>query len=453
MLSVLLRQYSLSGPREHGQLGVWRQRDSLKVMGDLYHHKGQPGSYLSCDENTRLRVLFITEFLPWPLTSGGRIRTFHILQQLALRHHVTLITQKAAQDSEGEERLRSMVSQLYAVDLKPRSSIKKTLGVAASVVVNEPYVGAYGHYRKPLARMIKKIAQQQRFDIVHLDHLDAAVYLPDCAPNSAVYLDQHNHETSLLKSTRDNTSKFFLCWYLSSQLPKLARFEKKILNSVDGIGVVSTEDGRIMSAVAPHAAVEIIPNGVDLAFFDVPRQPIPFRILTVGSLDWLPNIEGLIWFLDHVWPRVLENRPQTILEVVGRNPAQTLLKRRDHHVKVIGSVPDVREYLAKASVFVVPLFAGGGTRLKVLEAMSMRTPIVSTHIGIEGIDCMDGKHVLVATDPEDFAYKVVKLLDEPALAVPLLTASRALVEQHYGWNAIGERLDAFYRRIASEQCL
>jgi glycosyltransferase involved in cell wall biosynthesis len=277
--------------------------------------------------------------------------------------------------------------------------------------------------------------------------LDAAVYLPYCCPQAAVYLDQHNYETSLLQSTRDKTSKLLLRWYLSSQLRKLARFEDQILHTVQAVGVVSTNDADMVSTVAPNAAVRVIPNGVDLAFFDIPRQPVPYRVVTVGSLDWLPNVEGIVWFLDKVWPTVRTTRPEATLHIVGRNPPQTLLKRRDQQVTVVDSVPDVREYVAKASAFVVPLFSGGGTRLKVLEAMAMRVPIVSTSTGIEGIDCIHGKHVFVAKDAQDFSDKLIELLDNPALGVPLVATSRSLVEQQYGWNAIGDRLDAFYRCI------
>jgi glycosyltransferase involved in cell wall biosynthesis len=299
-----------------------------------------------------------------------------------------------------------------------------------------------------LARLIRRLTSTESFDIVHLDHLDAAVYLPNCCPKSAVYLDQHNYETSLLRSARDKTSQLLLRWYLSSQLRKLACFENQILRAVRAVGVVSTNDAAMVSAVAPETAFQIIPNGVDLAFFDIPRQPMPYRVVTVGSLDWLPNIEGVMWFLDNVWPVVCAARPEATLQIVGRNPPQALLERSDQQVTVVGSVPDIREYMAKASAFVVPLFAGGGTRLKVLEAMAMRVPIVSTSTGIEGIDCMDGKHVLIAKGAKDFAHKLVELLDNPVLGVPLVTASRALVEQHYGWNAIGERLDTFYQCIA-----
>ncbi len=414
----------------------------------MYHVKRGEDGIGAYGQKKKLGVLFVTEFLPWPLNTGGRIRTYHILRQVALRHDVTLVTQKPQGDREGEEQIRAFISRLYSVPLKPQSSIRKTFGAAASLAGTRPYVAAYSHYREALAHLIRRLTSTESFDIVHLDHLDAAVYLPHCRPKSAVYLDQHNYETSLLRSTRDKTSKLLLRWYLNSQLRKLAHFESQILRAVHAVGVVSTNDAAMISTVAPETAFQVIPNGVDLAFFDMPRQPISYRIVTVGSLDWLPNVEGVMWFLDNVWPDVRAARPEATLHIVGRNPPQALLKRSDQQVTVVGSVPDVREHVAKASVFVVPLFAGGGTRLKVLEAMAMRVPIVSTSTGIEGIDCMDGKHVLIAKEAKDFAHKLVALLDNPVLGGPLVTASRALVEQHYGWNAIGERLDAFYQRIA-----
>ena len=413
----------------------------------LHHGQGIDNSIDSRDCNRRLRILFITEFLPWPLNTGGRIRTYHILRQVALRHEVTLVTQNHLGGLEGEEQIRTFVSRLYSIPLKPQSSLRKAIGAAVSLADPRPYVSGYSHYREALARLIRRLTSTESFDIVHLDHLDAAVYLRHCYPKSAVYLDQHNYETGLLRSTRDKTSHLPLRWYLSSQLRKLARFESQILRAVHAVGVVSRRDAAMVSTVAPETSVQVVPNGVDLAFFDIPRRPVPYRIVTVGSLDWPPNVEGIMWFLDNVWPAVRAVRPQAILHIVGRNPSQALLKRSDQQVTVVGSVPDVREHVAEASAFVVPLFAGGGTRLKVLEAMAMRVPIVSTSTGIEGIECIDGKHVLIAEDAKDFAYKLVELLDNPMLGASLAIASRALVEQHYGWDAIGERLDEFYHRI------
>jgi glycosyltransferase involved in cell wall biosynthesis len=324
--------------------------------------------------------------------------------------------------------------------------MRKSLAATVFLASPRPYVSVYSHYREALSRLIRTLTKRQDFDIVHLDHLDAAVYLQDCLPNTAVYLDEHNYETNLLGSTSNKTSKLLLRWYLGSQLQKLAHFESQILHAVHAIGVVSANDATMISAVAPETALEVIPNGVDLAFFDVLRQPVPYRVVTVGSLDWLPNIEGVIWFLDKVWPVVRTARPEATLYIVGRNPPRVLLQRSCQHVTVAGSVPDVRDYVIRASAFVVPLFAGGGTRLKVLEAMAMRVPIVSTSTGVEGINCVYGKHVLVAEDAKDFARKLLELLDNPELGAQLATAGRSLVEQHYGWDAIGERLDDFYTR-------
>jgi len=280
-----------------------------------------------------------------------------------------------------------------------------------------------------------------------LDHLDAAVYLQNCCPKAAVYLDEHNYETNLLRSTRDHTSKSLLRWYLSLQLLKLARFEQETLRAVDGVGVVSTQDAHMVATAAPHTDQEVIPNGVDTAFFDIPRRPLPYRVVSVGSLDWLPNVDGLLWFLDEVWPSVVEARPDATFHIVGRNPQRALLRRISRSVSVAGSVADIREHAQDAAAFVVPLLAGGGTRLKVLEAMAMRVPIVSTRVGVEGIECVHGQHVLVADAAGDFARQLIALLDRAELRERLAMEGRQLVERRYSWEIIGDALDAFYRRI------
>ena len=397
----------------------------------------------------RLRVLFITEFLPWPLHTGGRIRTYHILRQVALRHDVTLVTQTVPEATEGVERLQALGVRLYSLPLRPPTLLRKVLTATAFLASARPYVTVYSHYRQQIARLVRQLAQQASFDIVHFDHLDAAVYRPDCGANAAVYLDEHNYETSLLRATRDHTTKPLLRWYLHAQLRKLAHFENRMLRAAQGVGVVSTQDAALVTAVAPTTALAVIPNGVDLAFFDIPRRPAPSRVVTIGSLDWLPNLEGVLWFLDNVWPAVQAVRPEATLQIVGRNPPRALLRRSTAQVTVAGSVPDVRTYVTEAAAFVVPLFAGGGTRLKVLEAMAMRVPIVSTNTGIEGIDCADGVQVLVADTAQDFARKLLTLLERPALGERLSRAGRDLVEHHYSWEAIGTQLDAFYRRLAS----
>jgi polysaccharide biosynthesis protein PslH len=420
------------------------------VAESLYHDQEREDGIRACGRKRKLRVLFITEFLPWPLDTGGRIRAYHILRQVAQRHEVTLVTQKPPGGSEGEEQIRALVSQLYSVPLKPRSFLRKILTAAAFLASSRPHIAVYSHYRKALARLISRLTSGESFDIAHLDHLDAAVYLQNCSPNAAVFLDEHNYETSLLQSTRDKTSKALLRWYLNSQLRKLACFERQTLRAVDAVSVVSARDAHMVVAAAPYTDQAVIPNGVDVAFFDIPRQPRPYRVVSVCSLDWLPNVEGLLWFLDEVWPSVVEARPDATFHMAGRNPQRALLRRVSRGVSVAGSVADIRKHVQDATAFVIPLLAGGGTRLRVLEAMAMRIPIVSTSVGVEGIECTHGRHVLIADTAEDFVHQLIALLDRGELGESLAMEGRQLVERHYSWQAIGDRLDAFYRRIVAE---
>jgi glycosyltransferase involved in cell wall biosynthesis len=168
--------------------------------------------------------------------------------------------------------------------------------------------------------------------------------------------------------------------------------------------------------------------------------------VSVGSLDWLPNVEGLLWFLNQVWPSVVEARPDATLHIVGRNPQRALLRQVSRGVSVAASVADIREHVRDAAAFVVPLLAGGGTRLRVLEAMAMRVPIVSTTVGVQGIECVHGQHVLVADAAGDFAQQLIALLDREELRERLAMEGRQLVERRYSWQVIGDTLDAFYRR-------
>ena len=396
----------------------------------------------------QLRILFVTEFLPWPTNTGGRIRTFHLLQQAAYRHEVILVTQASPDDRAGYELIQKIVARLYTVPLKQRSHIIRALDAALSLTRSLPYISVYSHYSRKMSIFIKELTSRERFDVLHLDHLDVSIYTSDIISPIFTYLDEHNYETSLLKSVCDSTSKPLLHWYLRSQLEKLERFERQTLRSVDAVSVVSMHDAKKVRAAAPGITCEIIPNGVDPAFFDIPRHPRPYRVVAVGSLDWLPNVEGLLWFLDAVWPTVIAARPAATLHIVGRNPQRALLKRASDRITVAGSVEDVREHVQDAAAFVVPLLAGGGTRLRVLEAMAMRIPIVSTRVGVEGIQCTPGQHVLVADTPENFAHQLIALLDDKGTAERLTRAGRQLVEQQYSWQAIGDKLDTFYKQMA-----
>lgn len=399
--------------------------------------------------NKRLKVLFITEFLPWPLTSGGIIRSYHILRQAALRHDVTLLTTC----NEGyEEHFTGFVKQLHCIKLPLKSKVEKIFGALSSLNSPKPYLLVDCHFRKQMADRLVDLLRNDSFDLIHMDHLDAAVYAPYCG-TTPIYLDEHNFETKLLRSVMTSTKNRLLKYYLKQQSVKLAAFEAQALEQADAVGAVSHHDADLIAQIVPREKIEVIPNGVDLDFFDIDRAPEPGQVVSVGSLDWPSNVEGMMWFLDSVWPLISKRCPEAAFTIVGRNPPNSLLKRAGGKVTIAGSVPDVRGYVKKASAFVVPLFSGGGTRLKVVEAMAMRVPLISTSIGIEGIECEDGRNVMVAEHPEKFADKVLQVLNDYQLATRLANNARRLVEERYGWNAIGDKLDDRYKSIVAEPVL
>ena len=262
-------------------------------------------------------------------------------------------------------------------------------------------------------------------------------------------MDSFLFETKLFQSVRDNTTNFILRKYVDQQLKKLSKFEAEILRKSDAIGSVSHNDASLMAEIVDREKIDVIPNGVDLDFFDIEKKPLPFRVITIGSLDWHPNVEGLIWFLDKVWSLVVEQCPQATFQIVGRSPPKALLDRASDKILIAASVPDVRDYASQASAFVIPLFSGGGTRLKALEAMAMRLPLVSTSIGVEGINCKDGEHVFIAETPTAFASKVLEVLNNQNMAVVIAEKARQLMEDQYSWSAIGNKLDKIYHHLLS----
>ncbi len=396
-------------------------------------------------KNDKLNILFITEFLPWPLNSGGRIRSYNILQEASKRHIVTLI---ANDYDDVKDKFQNKVSKLHIVNSQKKPKILKILMAFFALFSKKPYLSAFIHYQRRMAQKIQQITKEEKFDIVHLDHLDAAIYLKDCG-NQPTYLDEHNYESGLLKSVIQSTSNFAIRYFFKNQYKKLKYFEKHVLNSVHYIGTVSKNDANLIRETAPCAKIYVIPNGVDLTYFDGIRQPTSSRLLSIGSLDWTPNVKGLIWFLDHVWPLIHNRFPALEFQIVGRNPPKILLQRINDKINIFANVPDVRKYMRHASVFVVPLFAGGGTRLKVLEAMAMRIPIVATPVGVEGITCTNTKDVLIAESAKEFAEKISLILNCPNSTLNMSNTARKLVEQKYAWSVIGELLNNTYDSIVS----
>lgn len=219
---------------------------------------------------------------------------------------------------------------------------------------------------------------------------------------------------------------------------------------VDRLLTVSERDREVFQTLAPRARIAVVPNGVDLAgFAPSSTQRTPHSLLFVGMMNYHPNDDGVRYFLDEILPRIRARVPDVHLTIVGGEPSATVRAAASPHVTVTGLVPDVRPYLASAEVLIVPLRAGGGTRLKLLEAMAAGIPAVSTTIGCEGLGAVHGQHLLVADTPEGFTRAVMTLLTEPATRSGIADRARQFVAARYGWEQVGEALRDQYNALAT----
>jgi len=400
-----------------------------------------------------MRVLFVTQLVPYPLDSGSKIRNYYLLRHLSRRHRVTLVSFiRTKEEATLADELRAFCEAVHTVPLR-RSRSKDVWHLARSFVRRQPFLVARDA-SPSLARLLQRLHQEHPFDVLQVSPLTMAPYALAVAGPRRV-LDCHDVMTSL--AGRGGQA---LPWWSRPlarlEAYRLSRYEPEIMRHFDRILVVSKVDARSLERLgAPPERLSVVPIGVDTERPLVRRKPVdPPAILHLGGLNYLPNLEGLRWFLRQIFPRVVERLPDCGLYVVGGAPPAEVVGEglRDPRIVVTGGVPDVEPYMARASLLVVPLRSGSGMRVKILEAFARGVPVVTTTIGYEGIEATHGEHLLVADDPAAFADAVERLARDELLAGRLSDKARRLVKAKYDWRRAGEALDtACYEGLCLER--
>jgi sugar transferase (PEP-CTERM/EpsH1 system associated) len=404
-----------------------------------------------------MNILFVAPRIPYPLDTGGKIRTFNILKQIRdAGHKVTLLSFVFKKGEEAQGPFREMGIMVVGVPGSDRLS----LAVAHRAFVRRLPVSV-AKYRHPvMAGVLVRLIREQKIDVVHFDHIHMAQYL-DLCPGVPTVIDEHNVEALILKRLRDNEKGYFKKLLYSREYEAMSRLERRLCLKAFRVLTVSDEDkAKLQGLCDGKAKIEVIPNGVDVEYF---RSPVPFgeacaltshlspedSLVFTGSMDWVPNADAITWFCRDILPLIWQKRPEVKLYVVGKNPPLGLvdLGKKDARIIVTGSVPDVRPYVERSKVFVVPLRIGGGTRLKILEAMAMRKPVVSTGIGAEGIDAWTGQDIYIADSPHKFAEKTLELLGDDAACEKLGKNGERLVHAQYDWKIIGKKLARVYQEL------
>jgi len=391
----------------------------------------------------------------FPADTGGKIRSLNIFSRLANRAEIHAVSfADPVSDSVAIPEMKAMFASYTPVF---RQEAKKYSGrFYREILTNQlsalPYFLAKCN-RADFRSTVEKLTHRKRFDLLFCDFLHTAVPLLQF-PLQPRIVFEHNVEFLLRKRKWEVEKHPLRKWIYGAEWKKTKTIEAKVCRSFDHVLAVSEDDRRTLWNEFAVSHVSTIPTGVDTDFFrPTDDRPKPGHLVFVGSMDWDPNEDGAIWFLREVYPQIHQATPNVSLSIVGRGPSSRLraIAASQPGVEITGRVPDVRPYLSQAEVVVVPLRVGGGTRIKIPEAMAMAKPVVSTPIGAEGLPFRDGREIRIAEHPEEFAQAVTELLKKPSLRFSMSATARQEVVSNYGWDVVVARVEEILERVTCSE--
>ena len=407
-----------------------------------------------------LRVAVLDEELPFPPTSGKRIRTFNLLRRLADRHRITVLCHRNPDRRESlaaDEAFRRLGIETVIVDraVPPKSGPGFYARLAGNLLSPLPYSVAT-HASPALGEAVRNFAAENRVDLWHCEWTPYAQVLRDGLGSRLTKarwaVMAHNVESRIWERYAEAEPSAMKRWYVRRQWLKFERFEAWAYAAATAAIAVSAEDAELMRQRFGAGETEVVENGVDTQYFrpqrDVDRDPA--RLLYLGSLDWRPNLDAVALLLDDIFPQVRQQVPHATLALVGRHPPDWLRARVKElpGVELFADVPDVRPFLAACGMLAVPLRIGGGSRLKILEALASGTPVVSTRVGAEGLRLTADRDLIVTDGPDGMAEAVVRGIRRPEELQDMAEEGRRAVLARYDWGPLAERLDEVWWAVA-----
>ena len=389
-----------------------------------------------------------------PADTGAKVRSLNIFSRLAKRTSIHAVS--FADPVAEAEPIRKMQELFESYTPVPWQETKKySLNFYRELLTNQFSALPYFLRKCCLPRFrstVENLLANEHFELLFCDFLHTATPLLQCSFKPKIVFE-HNVEFQLRKRKWQVEKNLFRKMVFDSEWKKTRPLEARVCRSFDHVLTVSDEDQQTIRQEFGIDHVSTLPTGVDTDFFRPMESPsVPGRLVFVGSMDWDPNEDGVVWFLERIYPLIHQAVPHASFFVVGRNPSSRLraIAAKTPSVEVTGPVPDVRPYLAQAEAVVVPLRVGGGTRIKIPEAMAMGKAVVSTPIGAEGLPFEDGKQIRLAEKPQDFADTAVELLKRVPLRKAIENAARKKVVANHGWEAVVERVEEALDRVLSK---
>ncbi len=398
----------------------------------------------------RMHVVIVDEEFPYPLNSGKRIRTANLVLQLAQRHRITYLAYRNTdprEENQARDFFQSHGIETVSVDRRPL--VQKGLGFYFRLFANLfsplPY-SVQTHNTAALRQAIRQYAAANDVDLWQAEWTPYGESLAREIETPWVVM-AHNVESLIWRRYFETELNPFKRWYIKRQWKKFERFERRIFSEASQTITVSEPDATLAREQFGASRVAVVDNGVDVSYFCPDEsQRDPKQILFLGSLDWRPNLDGVLVLLDSVFPRVIREQPAAQLCIVGRNPPKWLTERvaASPNVELHANVPDVRPFLRQSGALVVPLRIGGGSRLKILEALATECPVISTDVGAEGLSLASNEHLIIVNTPDEMAEALSDSMRDPQPIRSMGKCGRQVILDRYDWKLLSGKLGAVW---------
>ena len=391
-----------------------------------------------------MKILFLSTKSPFPENDGHSLRTSGFLKAMAREHEVYLLSfVKHNVEYQYSHFFDNLVNSYDLVPLKENhSKVFGLLSLFISILKAQPFV-VYKYSTRLFSRKIESLLDSVDFDCIYLDILPMTVY-NKLFIGRKVVLNEHNFESNILKRIIENSDSWVTRLFYTIQYKWLFKYEVSVLRSVSRIIACSDNDKKEISNYVSSDKIDVIPNGVDIDFFKKDKEINPdsdrSEMLFIGGFDWFPNKDGVLWFCKEILPEIVSQCHDSRLNIIGKG-AEDIAKHADGKVVCHGFVDDVRSFMEPGAIFVVPLRIGGGTRLKILNAMAMGMCVVTTSIGAEGLDVEDGKNCFVEDDPMQFAQKIVEIIHGNIDIAEVSHNAEQLIADKYAWEVLGKSIN------------
>jgi len=405
-----------------------------------------------------MNLLWISHNVPYPPKTGVLQRNYNLLREASRRADIHLLAVFRSDILPGDYDLAAATRELgklcrqVEVVYLPTETSRTVLYWTAfkSLFTQDPFSVNWAKSRGMRSKL-RKMVESVKFDVVHFDTIGLAGYRGEVGSLPKI-LNHHNMESHLLRRRVEFESHPLKRLYYTREAEKLERFQQRVCPEFDVHLTVSEVDRERLLELVPGIRTEVIANGVDVDYFRPSgAQQTPGNLVMASGMNWFPNKDAVLYMCDEIWPRLCARMPDLTWTVVGSSPPQRLrdLAAKDSRITVTGFVDDVRPYLDRAEIYLCPMRDGGGTRLKILDALSMSKPIVSTTMGCEGIDITPGVDVLLADTPDEFVDQVARLRSDAGLRQGITKAARELAIRRYSWDVIGNQLATVYRSLTA----